>query len=252
MRTRTRRHGVLADPQSTPTAAVRGAAARYRPENGRDARPPGAPGGSHRALDPRAADDRLAPVCEADERLALAVVVGRPDDERRLLAGDRAGLVEPRRRRRARSATNGFSSHSRPIVVSSVWPGSTRVSSAAPSARPSPSRGRRRRRPAADRVLEERVAREAEPVDDEGDVVVGVAGRRKRLDAQAADLRSAATPKRRSSSVVAARRGRRGRASVSRCVTVRPSRSTTASSGSSGAPLSTKNGRRRPARPATR
>jgi hypothetical protein len=42
---------------------------------------------------------------------------------------------------------------------------------------------------AADRVLEERVAAEAElPVDDERDAVVAVAGRRQRLDAEAAGL----------------------------------------------------------------
>src|SRR5439155_24274161 len=39
------------------------------------------------ALNARAADDRFAAVGKADERFALAVVVRRPDDERRLLPG---------------------------------------------------------------------------------------------------------------------------------------------------------------------
>src|SRR5205823_2111694 len=40
------------------------------------------------AFNPRAADDRVAAVGEADPRLALAVVVRRPDDEGRVLAAD--------------------------------------------------------------------------------------------------------------------------------------------------------------------
>src|SRR5215210_4784681 len=43
-------------------------------------------------LDARAAHDRLPPVVEADERLALAVVVRRPDEQRGRPAGD-ANLV---------------------------------------------------------------------------------------------------------------------------------------------------------------
>ena len=48
----------------------------------------------HPALDPRAADDPLGAVGEADERLALAVVVRRPDDERRVVTCDPDGLVD--------------------------------------------------------------------------------------------------------------------------------------------------------------
>ena len=83
--------------------------------------------------------------------------------------------------------TNGLLSHSRPIVVSSVCPGSTRIV------------GRQRHqavhhralhdvgRAAADRILEEHVAAEAHlVVDDERDAVVGVARQRDRAHDEAA------------------------------------------------------------------
>src|SRR5919204_3974393 len=43
-------------------------------------------------LDARAADDRVPAVVEAHPDLALAVVVGRPDDERRVATADAAAL----------------------------------------------------------------------------------------------------------------------------------------------------------------
>src|SRR5689334_14434084 len=49
---------------------------------------------SSAALDAGAADDRLAAVAEAHERLAVAVVVRRPDDELGLLALHANGLAE--------------------------------------------------------------------------------------------------------------------------------------------------------------
>ena len=65
-------------------------------------------------------------VVEADPGLALAVVVGRPDEERRVAATDRTRSV-PSGSAPLQTRTNGFVSRSRPIVVSSVWPGRTRV-----------------------------------------------------------------------------------------------------------------------------
>ena len=44
--------------------------------------------GASLALHPRAADDRVAAVVEPDPGLAVAVVVGRPDDQGRVLAAD--------------------------------------------------------------------------------------------------------------------------------------------------------------------
>src|SRR5262249_30708612 len=49
---------------------------------------PGAKMSSGIALDRRAADDGVLAVLEADPRLALAVVVGAPDDQRRVAAAD--------------------------------------------------------------------------------------------------------------------------------------------------------------------
>ena len=128
------------------------------------------------------------PSATADERLALAVVVRRPDDDRRRIALHRAGTrpsspSTPRQKR-----TNGFSSHSRPIVVSSVCPGSTRVSCGSvistsmterrtSSADPPPTASRKSVSPEKQR-----------PPTDERDAVVGMAGRRQRLDAEAARL----------------------------------------------------------------
>ena len=59
------------------------------------------------ALDPRAADDRVRAVVVAHPRLALAVVVGRPDDQRRVAAADASRARCPRARRRARRARTG-------------------------------------------------------------------------------------------------------------------------------------------------
>src|SRR5262249_4937393 len=44
------------------------------------------------AFDARAADDGVAPVVEAHPRLAVPVVVGRPDDQRRIAPPDAHAL----------------------------------------------------------------------------------------------------------------------------------------------------------------
>ena len=128
------------------------------------------------SLDARAADDRSRPSAKRTQRLALAVVVGRPDDERRRLAADRARLVALRLVARASTRTNGFYSHSRPIVVSSVWPGRTRSSGGSGISTSITDRRTVADVAAADRVLEQRVAREETvSVDDERHTVVRVA-----------------------------------------------------------------------------
>ena len=146
-------------------------------------------GGSAQRLDARAADDRVGAVVEAHPGLALAVVVGRPDDS----VASRPPTVDvlvPSGSAPLQTRTNGFSSRSRPIVVSSVWPGSTRISSGSAMKTSITERRDLLEVAAADRVLEERVAGEDElVVDEEGDHVVGVPGRR-----DAAHARGRPTP----------------------------------------------------------
>ena len=140
------------------------------------------------SFDARGADDRLGAVVEAHEELALAVVVGRGDEQRPLLPATRqrppSSPSSPRQKR-----TNGLRSHSRPIVVSSVCPGRTRMSggsvisrsitdSRTTSAGPPPTASRKSVSPEKQRLA----------VDDEGDAVVGVARGRDRLDPKAARL----------------------------------------------------------------
>ena len=172
----------------------------------------------------------------------------------------------PPRRGRARARTNGFVSHSTPIVEWPTWPGSitTPGSSAHQHVHHRAAQVGERRRAgrahAADRAGEERVAGEAlDAVDEEREHPVGVARGVEALDPQVARLDHVAvrraSPRRlraarpRAGARARARRSARGSARAAAtwspwwwvrrtCVTVRRKRSIASRMGSTGPPAS--------------
>src|SRR5262249_14825284 len=138
------------------------------------------------------ADDRLRSALEPDERLALAVVVRRPDHDLRRLVADAAGApvlgVEP-----------PPEAHERVLVPLPADRRLVRVTGQDPDLMRQGHENLHHRgadlgdRATPDRIPEERVSGEAERVTrEERDAVVGVARGRERLDAQASRFDPAA------------------------------------------------------------
>jgi phage shock protein A len=155
-------------------------------------KPPGVGAGSalriSAALHARAADDRVAPVVEAHPGLAAAVIVRRPDDQGRVLAGDTHAL----RSLRLDTPPDSDERVLLPLTADRRLVGVAREDSGLRWQLHQDVHYRLPHLfevPAPDRILEERVACEdGLAVDDERDHVVGVAGRCQRLHSQATHL----------------------------------------------------------------
>ena len=141
-------------------------------------------GAELQALDARATDDGVAPVGEANPRLALAVVVGRPHDQRRRLAADRHRL----RALRLGAAPHADEHVRLPLVADRRLVGVTRVDAQLVRQRHQHVHHRSLdglEVSTTDGVLEQRVAGEDHfAVGHERHAVVRVAGRRQRVEAQ--------------------------------------------------------------------